>query len=855
MRILLDLQGCQSKGSRPRGIGRYSLALAQALVRNGPSHEFWLLLNAAFPETLEPIRRDFEGLIPPDRIRCFHVPPGCAEGVADDLWRMRCAEEVRRHAIRAIAPDLVHVSSMFEGLADDCAVRIDPADGIPVAATVYDFIPFLNADRYLADERTRAWYMRKVDSLKAADLLLGISESASNEAREVLRGARGEILNISSASDPALFHPDGPAAAASRLGIAKPYVMYTGGANWRKNLEGLVEAFARLPTHVREPRQLVLVCHAEAHTRTQILAIGKRAGLPDGAVVFTGYVSDEDLAQLYRGCELFVFPSLHEGFGLPALEAMMCGAPVIASNASSVPEVIGREDALFDPSDPRAIAALMQRALEDASFRESLRAHAPVQARRFSWDTTAQRALEAMERVAKPRVPAAPATASRRPRLAMHTPVPPAESGIAQYTTELLPHLERHYDIELVSVSPEARLPAELTHIPVRSIEWFREHAGGYDRIAYQFGNSMFHAHMFGLLREFPGAVVLHDFFLSGVLAWMEDLGHAPGILDRELFGSHGPQALAFSRDHGREAAVRRYPANRFVLERATGVIVHSDFAMGAARQWYGEDAADGWRRIRHLRTVAAPGGRDGARRELGASEGDLLVCTFGHVGATKQTVRLMRAWMSSSLARNPRARLVLVGKNARPAYGDQVQALVRANLAQFSITGFADRELYERHLRAADFAVQLRTDSRGETSGAVLDCLAWGVPLLLNANGPMAEYPADVVSRLADDFTDAELVAALERLAGDAGERARLAAAGPRWVAQNHDPADVARQYHEAIECFAAAPHRPHYWSLVDAVADLGAPARDDDLLDAAVAIAATTLPEDAQSGAPSSR
>ena len=225
MRMLLDLQGCQSTGSRGRGIGRYSLALAKGLVRNGPHHEFWLLLNAAFPETIEPIRQAFDSLVPPERIAVFQVPPGCAEMLDSSLWRTRAAELIRRHAIRSIKPDLIHVSSLFEGLVDDCATLIEPAlDGAPTAVTLYDLIPLLNPQRYLADVRTKAWYMRKLNSLARADLLLGISASACAEVSAALPQRRGQAINISTAADP-LFHPTGPADAVHRAGLTRPFVM------------------------------------------------------------------------------------------------------------------------------------------------------------------------------------------------------------------------------------------------------------------------------------------------------------------------------------------------------------------------------------------------------------------------------------------------------------------------------------------------------------------------------------------------------------------------------------------------------------------------------------------------------
>lgn len=838
MKILLDLQGCQAVGSRDRGIGRYSLALAQSIIAQAAQHDVHVLLNGRFPETVERLRAGFSPMLPPGRIAVFTPPAGCAEVDCPDGWRTRAAEIVRRHAIRELRPDVLHVSSLFEGLVDDCVTSIDPMlDGVPTAVTLFDLIPLLNPQRYLFDQRTVRWHERKIESLRRADLLLAISASAADEARSALGIDR--VVNISSAADPRTFHPGAAGNAAQRHGIRRPFVMYTGGIDWRKNIEGLVRAYALLPRDLRSAHQLVLVCHAEAYARSRIEALARERGLAEDELVMTGFISDEDLAGLYRSCALFVFPSLHEGFGLPALEAMMCGAAVIGSNASSIPEVIGRADALFDPRSDDAIAAAMRKGLEDAAFRESLREHSPVQSARFSWQATGASALRSLEELARTRPAATPAPSKTRPRLAMHSPLPPARSGIADYTARLVAALREHYAIEFVYDQPEVELPEGLRDLPVRSVAWFREHAHAFDRIVYHFGNSMFHAHMFELLREHPGVVVLHDFFLTGVLSWMDTVGLEPGALEEALFASHGRAAVDESRAIGRDAAAMKYPANREVIQRATGVIVHSQHAIASAAQWYGNDATASFRLVPLLHNAPASIDRERARSELGLQADDFMACTFGHVAQTKLNVRSIQAWGVSPLASDPHCRFVTVGGD-RPPYGDEVRRALQG-ARQASITGFVDRETYERYLAAANVAVQLRTGARGETSAAVLDALSFGVPVIANANGSNAEYPDGVVCKLADDFTDAQLVEALERLRTDAAERQRLSGAGRSWVQEHHEPRLVARMYRDAIEEFAERPRHVNYWEAVNAIAALRDSVPDEDLIEAAAALAAT--------------
>src|SRR5690606_19696511 len=120
--------------------------------------------------------------------------------------------------------------------------------------------------------------------------------------------------------------------------------------------EALIRSYARLSPELRRSHHLAIVCAVQDDSRNRLLELAKDAGLTADEVILTGFVPEEDLIALYNLCAVFVFPSWHEGFGLPALEAMRCGAPVIASNVSSLPEVVGLEEALFDPRSEEEIA-------------------------------------------------------------------------------------------------------------------------------------------------------------------------------------------------------------------------------------------------------------------------------------------------------------------------------------------------------------------------------------------------------------------------------------------------------------------------------------------------------------------
>lgn len=401
MRILIDLQGAQSE-SRFRGIGRYSLALAKGIARNAKGHEVWLVLNGALQDSIMDLRRAFAGLVRPERIRVFDIPVPVAEINAANVPRCRAAEMLREQFIAQLAPDTILITSLFEGYIDDAVVSAGRfVSAANTAVVLYDLIPFLNPIAYLGTAEQRQHYAGKIESLRAAGLLLAISDYTRQEAIDALGLNPERVVAISTAVDEG-FHP-APASGAltalqARCAITRSAILYApGGFDARKNIDGLISAYSLLPTTLRACHQLVIASKLGDHERRVMNEHAARQGLAQDELVLTGYVSDAELIDLYRSAALFVFPSKHEGFGLPALEAMASGAIVIGADNTSIPEVIGCAEALFNALEPASIAAKISEVLGSPALQERLRAHGRIQTARFSWDATAQKALRALE--------------------------------------------------------------------------------------------------------------------------------------------------------------------------------------------------------------------------------------------------------------------------------------------------------------------------------------------------------------------------------------------------------------------------------------------------------------------------
>jgi glycosyltransferase involved in cell wall biosynthesis len=401
MKLLLDLQGAQCQ-SRHRGIGRYTLALSRAfLERAVQQHDVRLLFNTRFDTPTDSLIATFGKHALPEQRVMLEVPEGIRAQPGGNAWLRQAAARTMRHAIECLDADIVWHSSVLEGYVDDAVLPDTRPSGVASVATLYDLIPLHNADEYLGHPRVRQWYEQSVEILRRSDRLFAISEWVRQDAIQRLGLSPERVVTIGAAVD-ASFTPADPDPLASgelhrRYGIARPFVLYNGGFDPRKNVAALIHAFATLPQALRAAHQLVIVGRTKQEEMARLTAVMRKAQLPVDSVVYTGFVPDSDLVRLYTECALFVFPSLMEGFGLPPLEAMACGAPVIASDAASLSEVIGRRDALFDPKRIESISERMAAVLGDQAFAVELHKYGPKHAASFSWDAVASRALDAIQ--------------------------------------------------------------------------------------------------------------------------------------------------------------------------------------------------------------------------------------------------------------------------------------------------------------------------------------------------------------------------------------------------------------------------------------------------------------------------
>ncbi len=372
MTLTLDLSAAVH---RRAGLGRYAESLARALYTLIPD-ELALFYNAE------------RGIAPLAGLE--HLPTRTV-ALGYKPWRMLVwAGQLARISFNHLIPGatLFHATEHL----------LLPLHGIPTVLTVHDLI-----FRHLPEhhKRLNRWYLNATMPLycRRATHIIAVSEATRQDLIAAYAVPPEKITVVLEAADPQ-FTPQPPEriiAARERYGLPEAYLLFVSTIEPRKNLTRLLRAW--------EPLYLT----GEA---PPFVIVGKRGWLAEDfyaaldaspareGMLFTGYVADGDLPALYSGALAFVFPSLYEGFGLPPLEAMACGAPVLCANASSLPEVVGDAALLVDPTSVDAIREGLRRLLSDSDLRADLRTRGIQRAAQFSWERAAQETLAIYRRLA-----------------------------------------------------------------------------------------------------------------------------------------------------------------------------------------------------------------------------------------------------------------------------------------------------------------------------------------------------------------------------------------------------------------------------------------------------------------------
>ena len=362
MYLLIDGQPLQVP-TRTRGIDRYSGNLVAALRAARPDWRIEIVASAHLPPPVVPAGC---------RLRRFEPP---------FLFKSENADLIERYYadwLTSLDPDAILLLDFFKV---EAFVPRFTGPRPPLFGVLYDLIPLIFPGRYL--ERSLADYLDYAHGLRRmmeADGLFAISDASARDFRRLLAPPRPQVFAVGGAADarfgplPLTEQPRKRERLRRRFGLERDFVLYVGGPDFRKNMNGALESFALLPAAERDSLDLVVACHLAQEQAEELMQKGRDLGIAT-SLRLTGFVSDEELFALYQLCRVFFFPSLYEGLGLPVLEALQCGAPVVATDNSSVPEFAGNVTWMADSRSPHRLAEALGQALAEPATQRRTRAH------------------------------------------------------------------------------------------------------------------------------------------------------------------------------------------------------------------------------------------------------------------------------------------------------------------------------------------------------------------------------------------------------------------------------------------------------------------------------------------------
>lgn len=397
MHVWIDGQ-CLQTASAKRGIGRYVSGLIRALAEHAPRLRLSISFNAQMGEQAIVARERIGRWIAPDRIFVWEGAADAGEMFGGYGEARRLSEAVLAHHVACIGPDIAISASPCEG-AHEPAVPLLSRFGhrFALAAIFYDAIPLRFPQHYCASQGEQSFYARRLELYRAADAVLAISEFAAQELRHFVPESKVTAIGGAVASgfrDLLARIPAGPEDI--RRVIAKPYLLYVGGFDWRKNVSVLPLAVALLPQPLRSGLALVIVGDDVSAARVELGNLWTNSGLDPADLHFFEAVSDQQLIDLYRGAEALVQPSFMEGLGFTPMEALLCGTPVIAARAGALPEIVNDERALFDPNSASDLMERLRTLVTDKALAAQVLARGQAALRSLSWQRTAAAAEAAL---------------------------------------------------------------------------------------------------------------------------------------------------------------------------------------------------------------------------------------------------------------------------------------------------------------------------------------------------------------------------------------------------------------------------------------------------------------------------
>ena len=823
MRIGLDFRFLNlSRTLLNRGIPRFAQEQLQAVV--GLDHESTFLLICDTESDLMAIRPEIRSA--PNVVIAL-APVGAVE--ADDERSQLAAFSRYLRWLEGLHLDLYHaVCTTHTG-----GVLLPGFDICPYVVTAYDLIPLIYPAQYLRSDEDATVYERQLLIVEQATRVAAISHATAADLVQHL-SIPPDRIDITRAAPSACFRPLSKAVVRSLLEtlehrsrrsarhqvrIPSRYVLCIAGMHYTKNTQTLLTAYAKLPGALRRRVPLVMAGDLSDHDAAHLRQRAEQQQLEQDVIV-TGRVSDTELAALYNGATVMVHPSHYEGFGLPVVEAMACGAPVITTTRSALPEVAGDAAVLVDSEDPDAFAEAIQRLVDDDELRQAMGRRSRAQAAGF---TPAQLGRSTLEGYAKT---VGQSDHVDRLRVALWSPVPPQFSGISDYTDDLVAALSCDHGLDLHifvddDVMPETPL---IRRARVHHSSDFERAArrAAFDVSIYQLGASTFHLYMEHAMLAHPGIVAVHDLQWSGALL-SERLSRSDGNrrFRRDVEALEGDDAARRWDRVARLPSTSRHEAAVAFLDDypMLGRVIDAAVCYVPLTEELGRELHHRYPRAEAARTIpmgvrdplAANSGLDRAvaRGFLSIDPNTFLVLVPGIADQAKHVATAIEAF---ARLKQPGvdACLAIVGWIPDKDYesGLRRQALRLGVSDSLILTGRVPRIVFDAYLAAADTAIVLREPWLRQMSAVLMRALAARRCVIASDIPALASIPDSACVRVGAPPRElADVTAALGRLYAAPQHREQLEGGAREYYERAGRSESMAESYSDLIR--QRAPRR----------------------------------------------
>jgi glycosyltransferase involved in cell wall biosynthesis len=686
-------------------------------------------------------------------------------------------------------------------------------EDIITVATVYDLIPFIYKNYYLRDNQNMKNYMKRIELIKKVNGIIAISNSTRNDLTKLLNISPKKIEIIYPGVDPG-FQPiekkaEGEKYLNEKYEIDCNYIVSNGGMDLRKNITGLITAFSMLPDEIKKNYKLVIVCRVTSNDVILFKNFAKMFNVAD-RLIFTNYVPKKDLVMLYNYAELSVFPSWYEGFGLPVLESMACGTPVVCSNNSSLPEIVGDAGILVNPHSPKNIADGINNILSNLTLKAELAQQGLERSKKFEWSKAGKLMSEYYSNFENETGKKQTVNIYVKKKIAFFSPLRPKLSGISDYSEELLTVLNKYFDIDIIidnNYTPVNKFISSTYNII--QVKDFNPHH--YKEFLYQMGNSEFHAYMLPIMEKNPGVTVLHDanlhwlFLYLGVKnndIYIDEMGYNYGTVGEEI----AKKVIA-----GKQMPeLESMPLLQRIVDHSKGILVHSHYTAEKLSALYS-----------NIPILKVPMGILDITFEIDPlmvrkkykCDDCVIISAFGIVAQTKRIVELILSYSQALKNFNSKTKLFIVGKNGLD-YQSQlfINTVIKTYDLQEKIIfhGEVSTEEYNELLSISDLVVSLRYPHIGETSSALMRAIAAGKPTIVTNIGTFSELSDEMCMKIPYGTNEiSELTNVLVKLVDNQDLRIRLGGKAYEYFDKNHRLEHVAIKYKEAIECLESK-HQP---------------------------------------------